>query len=142
MSSHTIPITVANKEQLLSHGKGTVNMNISPKVSKISDVLYIPGLATNLLSVSKLNQNGFDVLFTSKGASIFPSGGCQVTGNVIATGSCNKGMYKLDVSSSTALLTTSKESAMLWHRRLGHINVKCLNILKNKNIGIDYTGHR
>lgn len=141
MSSHVTPITVANKEQLLSHGKGTVNIHISDSVNKISDVLYIPGLATNLLSVSNLVKKGFDVLFTSKGASIIQSGGCQVTGSVIATGSNHKGIYRLDLSSSQALYSSTKESAMLWHRRLGHLNAKSMNILKIKSIGLDYNGN-
>lgn len=138
MYSYVSPITVANKEQLLSEGKGTVHVNISDSVNKISDVLYVPNLATNLLSVSNMVKKGFDVLFTSKGAQIFESSGCQVTGNVIATASNHKGMYRLDMSSH-ALCTTTKESAMLWHRRLGHLNAKSMHILKNKGIGIDFS---
>lgn len=141
ISSHITSITVANNEQLLSQGKGTVSLNISEYVQQISDVLYIPGLATNLLSVKQLVNKGFDVLFTSQGAQIFQSGGCQVTNSVIATGSNHRGMYKLDVQKSPhALYTPTKESAILWHRRLGHPNTRSMTILKNKNIGIDFNG--
>lgn len=141
ISSHITPISVANSEQLLSPGKGNVNIPVSDCVNKISGVLYVPGLATNLLSVSKLTEKGFDVLFTSKGASIFQSGGCQVTKPVIATGSRHNGMYRLDIKRSHALNTDSKESASLWHRRLGHLNSKSMHILKSRCMGIDYSGN-
>ncbi|CAG9133521.1 unnamed protein product [Plutella xylostella] len=140
VSPHAVPITVANKEQLLSHGKGTVNIHVSDSVNRISEVLYIPGLATNLLSVSNLVHKGYDVLFSSDGASITLAGGCQLTGNVIATGSNHKGMYRLDVNSSNAMYTSSEESAKLWHRRLGHLNANSMQILKNRNKGINYNG--
>lgn len=140
MSSHIIPIQVANKNQILSEGKGTVNINISDNVHKISDVLYVPRLATSLLSVSSLTTKGYDVLFTSKGATITLAGGCQLTGQVIATGSNYKGMYKLDVDKSHALYTPTKESPLLWHRRLGHLNANTMQLLKSKLVGIDFSG--
>jgi hypothetical protein len=135
-----VPVTVANKNQLLSQGRGTVNIHISDSVNKISDVLYIPGLATNLLSVSNIVSKGYDVLFTSKGATITLSGQCHMTGKAIVTGSLYKGMYKLDIDKFQALYTPTKESAQLWHRRLGHLHPKAMQLLKKKCIGIDFSG--
>lgn len=132
-------ITVANGQQIPSEGKGTISLNMFGNVKQISDALYVPDLAVNLLSVSKLVEKGLIVVFSPKGASILLNNGCRVTGSVVATASNHKGMYKLDVPQNSVFCTHTKESALLWHRRLGHIHPRALNILKNRALGIDYT---
>lgn len=133
------PITVANGQQIQSEGKGTVSVNFSDKFKQIPDVLYVPDLATNLISVHSLVQEGLVVIFSPIGASILLKDDCKVTGSVVATASNHNGMYRLDLAEHKAACTQVRESALLWHRRLGHLHPRALNILKNRAVGIDYT---
>lgn len=62
---------------------------------------------------------------------LFNSTGCQIKRNVIATGSIDRGLFKLDIKTdNSALACHASANAMLWHRRLGRINFKCLGKLK------------
>lgn len=133
-------VIAANNEKMACKGTGTVQLNVSNSVHSISNVLFVPKLAANLLSVSSLVQKGFVVIFSPKGATILLRQECKVSGITVATASNKQGMYKLDISENQAqLITDRKLPAVLWHRRLGHINVKAMNILKKYSTsGINY----
>lgn len=48
------------------------------------------------------------------------------------------GVYKL-ITRSTVLFAATATSGVTWHRRLGHINSKDMNIMKNGAVeGLDY----
>lgn len=66
-------ITTANNQILKSKGKGDyiVQLQGHNEPSTIKNVPYIPNLAVNLLSVSKLVENGFSVVFTPSGCTIY-----------------------------------------------------------------------
>jgi hypothetical protein len=75
------------------------------------------------------------VVFSPKGANILLKEGCKVSGTIVATGSPHKGMYRLVVSEKQqAHLTNVKENVTLWHRRLGHLHHKAMDILKKKKL--------
>ena len=60
-------ITTADDHQLKSKGVGTVGMNcrVDGRViaTRLEDVLYVPGLAMNLISVKQLTARGLTVSF-------------------------------------------------------------------------------
>jgi len=45
-------VTLADGKTLLIKGKGTINVPIQGKMIPISDVIYIPGIGFNLLSIA------------------------------------------------------------------------------------------
>jgi hypothetical protein len=90
MTRQSNSVTVANSEKVPSEGKGTVSLHVSNNIHTISNVLFVPKLAVNLISVSSLIQKGFVVVFTSKGANILLKEGCKVSGTVMATASNHK----------------------------------------------------
>ena len=49
-------VTVANGEKLHAQGVGDVKVNINSQSIRMKDVLYVPDLDANLLSISALNQ--------------------------------------------------------------------------------------
>ncbi|KOB73565.1 putative retrovirus-related pol polyprotein from transposon tnt, partial [Operophtera brumata] len=133
-AKHTT-VAVANNEQLKCNGVGDLMVNFGNEVRQLKNVLYVPQLATNLMSVSKFVESGFTVEFNGNGCSIYDS---KVSGNRIALVGCDKGIYKLDcnivkplhnkVYSSKLLSNVQKTestavavSTELWHRRLGHL---------------------
>ncbi|CAG4960563.1 unnamed protein product [Colias eurytheme] len=117
----TVPVLCSGNTQITTVVDGS-EFNITVK-----NVLCIPKLTTNLLSVSELIRNGNLV--------IFQGDICKILNHnkvVVAIARLVNGVYRLDTKQD-CLLAGKAETAtsMLWHRRLGHINSKDLNSMKN-----------
>jgi hypothetical protein len=78
---------------------------------KMKDVLYVPSLTKNLLSISTLDKKGFKV-------SVIDGE------DVIVIGIEEGGLYKLKGHPIAALTHSIESPCELWHRRLAHINYK------------------
>lgn len=70
-TSETEWVILANGEKVKSEGRGfgfitVFNENNKQQTVSINNVMYIPSMMTNLLSVKKLVNNGFDVIFKDK----------------------------------------------------------------------------
>src|SRR3954469_2289113 len=83
-------------------GSGTISTGNSPS---ISNVLLVEGLAHNLLSISKLSDNGFDIIFNQK--SCKAAG--QKDGSILFTGKRKNNIYKINLSN----LKTQKVTCLL-----------------------------
>nr|XP_029733632.1 uncharacterized protein LOC115269233 [Aedes albopictus] len=84
-------IGTANNGTMRSQARGTVNLDCVEGDVALQEVLEVPDLAANLLSVSKICAKGFEVLFTKQG--------CQVLtqdGEVFASGIAERGLYRLN----------------------------------------------
>eukprot|EP00253_Pinus_taeda_P010543 PITA_10543 len=111
------------------------------RVRTLPDVLHIPILARNLISVSKLDDAGVKTVFEKdtykmvRGALVLMWGVWTATlyklqGSTIIDG-CNSSMVP---ESEAENLVVSGEKTMLWHQRLGHIGEKGLRILHGKGM--------
>lgn len=126
-------VTIANNSTMQVRGVGQVEINT--KVGKFKEenvtfreVLHIPDLYINLLSVSKIVESGYEIVFNKNG--------CKVLNNhkeVIVTGNLVNGMFRLNIANNISLVTDVKsQDCALWHKRVGHVNNE---ILKNMNSG-------
>ena len=134
----------------------------------LQDVLYVPELHGNLLSVSQLAQRGADVRFAKGGCQIYDQKGtltCEGTlrGNLYLmpihatpSESARMAITPLDCFPSagdevpqpaedTALAaqeSSSKADALTWHRRLGHLNVDAVLRMVRKGMvkGMELVG--
>ena len=102
------------------------------------DVLHIPPLVVNLLSSAKADDSGAQVLVKN--------GYCAITvrGETVMTGHKECGLYVMhteEEDQKTCLLSSSGETAELWHRRYGHLGYKNLQRLVNEEMvqGINLT---
>jgi len=115
-------VQATNNQKLNVPCKGTVNICVSndknTETIVAEDVLYVPKLAANLLSVSKITEKGYNVLFMMDECAIMD--GRNI---VVAKGQRCDGVYQLVSSKKKAMVATT-ENYNLWHRRLGHLNVK------------------
>ena len=91
---------------------------------KMKDILYVPGLKKNLLSISALDKNGFRVAFIDGEVLMWPRGSSLEDAVVI--GVEEGGLYKLKGHSEAAVLHDITSPCELWHRRLAHLNYKVL----------------
>lgn len=130
-------VTVANSSSLNVECVGDIQIEVDNDTGitlvNMKDVLMVPNLCTNLLSVSQIVKNGLSVLFDGKGCSIR-----NKEGMLLVKASLVNGMYKLDTQKATALLAKGKTAKNLWHRRLGHIGME--NLKRMRFVG-DWIGY-
>ena len=124
-------LNLANNSSTEIIGKGQIQL--STKVAEIrknvtiSDASCVPELRTNLLSVSKMSDRGYKVIFYYKGVTVV-TGEIKMTGNIELTGSRKSNLYFLDKAKEEAHITHQKGkpneiSLELLHRKLGHVNI-------------------
>lgn len=134
-SSSLPEITIANnmKVPVLCAGDVKVTTSYGYEVT-VKNVLCVPTLATNLLSVSELIRNGNSV--------VFEPGRCLIKnrlGNLVAEAELVNNVYKLILQNETCLLSSSTVDGQTWHRRLGHLNSTDMNKMKQGLVnGMDY----
>jgi hypothetical protein len=104
-------------------GESTYKLD-SRTLMKMKDVLYVPSLTKNLLSISPLDKKGFRVAFIDGEVLIWPKG--KTIEDAIVIGTEEGGLYKLKGHSDAALTHSIESPCELWHRRLAHINYKAL----------------
>lgn len=125
-------VTCANNEKLCGVGVGNVRVRIGNEGLKtINDVTYVPDLTTNLLSVSAMVKKGMVVTFSATGCQIYQENDCRIEGNVKVTASEIGGIYRLNVMSDKANFVSEKQTQALWHRRLGHLGERNMNLLRS-----------
>lgn len=133
-------ITVANNDTVSVQQIGKVNIQTVTSNDEhriqVRDVLLIPDLSANLLSVSQLTKNGCKVEFTDSGCHIYNS-----KGDLVAMARRTNNMYKLNtVGTGTACAVFPKESKAdieTWHRRMAHLNMADVYKLSKCTEGIN-----
>ncbi|XP_052483104.1 uncharacterized protein LOC128036220 [Gossypium raimondii] len=88
----------------------------------ISNVLLVPKIDRNLLSIAQLLEKGYSVVFKEKECQIFdPNGSSFMT--VTMTDKC----FEVDWQNDSHLACiASIDDSKLWHQRLGHANFKSM----------------
>ncbi|KAG5890358.1 hypothetical protein JTB14_015760 [Gonioctena quinquepunctata] len=131
-------IKIANNSDpnIVSKGTATINVVVEDerKLIPANKVMYAPDAAVNLLSISKIVRNGHKVIFYNTGAKIINS-----MDKTVATGSETNGIYQLDTEpiENKVYSCVGQTSSNLWHRRLGHVNRKSMNLLVHMSTGLD-----
>jgi hypothetical protein len=101
---------------------------------KMKDVLYVPGLKKNLLSISSLEKKGFRVAFIYGEILMWAKG--ETLNEAIIIGNEENGLYKLKGHSEAAMTHAIENSCELWNRRLTHINYKALSYIYKAVTGL------
>lgn len=136
-------ITLANNSKLMVNGKGKMELEVCKgdgghSSVEVQNVLHVPQLAANLLSVLKIVTKGNTVIFDKYGCKIF-----NKNKDLLATGSIVNGMFQLDrpcLKPKFAMAAnTAKNEIDLWHRRLGHMNIQNMLFMKQGYVsGINF----
>ncbi|KAE9035822.1 hypothetical protein PR002_g7374 [Phytophthora rubi] len=98
----------------------------------LNDVLYVPGLQRNLISLSKASQAGIGTVFNN-GSCVLSRGDSRLVASRISSG-----LYVLTtkaVEAAAYQAAAGVDSIDLWHQRLGHLNIRDLiKLLKDNSI--------
>lgn len=134
-------VTVASGEKLECIGRGNIIMYILTKGGmrkiEMEDVLYVPRIDSNLVSVSVLIQKGFKMIYTSEGCFIDYGDGVHIhignryDGMFVINAKVDCSMKPMDVGCNRA----DKCCVHVWHRKLAHRNLH--DILAMKNHGLE-----
>jgi len=100
---------------MLVHGKW--------KNGKLENVLYVPTLRKNLFSTGACTNKGYSVIFCEKSVEIKESNVLKIEGI-----RQDNNLYRLLIETTkiSDVNIVEKNTFETWHKRLGHINYKCL----------------
>ena len=136
----TVDVMLGDGKVLHATGTGTVSVHTVLANGKLQEcilhnVLLVPNLSYNLISVSKVTEAGKSISFEETQCNI----SCA-DGEVIATAKKVGCLYYLDFQPtsecSNAMVNerTKLSNEMLWHQRYGHLGVQSLKKLANDKL--------
>lgn len=109
----------------------------------IPDVLHVPGLAKNLISISQITSTGNTTLTFTRTQCVIttspPNSKAETKFHLPKDGTLFTLGIGIEPSISANTAETSKQPALdtlKWHYRLGHINIRSLNIMKTYDMVI------
>ena len=107
-------------------GSGIVGNGSLPS---ITNILLIDGLMHNLLSISQLSDNGYDIIFNQDSCRAV----CQKDGTILFNGKRRNNTYKIRLSDlkeqKVKCLMSVNEEQWTWHKRLGHVSLRKISQL-------------
>ena len=111
---------------------------------KMKEVLYVPGLKKNLLSISALDKKGYRGAFIDGQVLVWSKG--KTLEDVVVIGEEEGGLYKIKGHPKKSLVHETTNSSELWHRRLAHINYKAFPyvskvVTRLPNLKIEHEGN-
>lgn len=129
--NNVVNISVANGQQLSAIGSGDVRKAERMQFG-VKDVMYVPGLTANLLSVSTLVDRDFIVVFSENGCEIYDKSACRIKGKVLHSCENVKGVYKFKaITNASAFSAPMSDEFELWHRRLAHLGASNMKLLRD-----------
>ncbi|RVW26560.1 Copia protein [Vitis vinifera] len=127
----TSKVRIGNGAYLVVKGKGTVAIEGHTGLKLISNVLYVPEINQNMLSVGQLLEKNYKVLFEDNHCMIADAQGREVF--IVQM----KGKrFTLDLmQEEQAAIHKEESNTMLWHRCLGHFHHTTLLFMKKNDLG-------
>ena len=124
-SSFVNEVQMGNSACINVAGQGVVELDFtSGKKLTLLNVLFVPDMRKNLISVDLLCKKGFRVVFESGKVILSKSG------MFVGKGYACDGMYKVSINNEIESSAYMLESSYLWHDRLAHVNFNSLKLMK------------
>lgn len=100
-------------------GKGTITVSMKADHYNLNDALYVPELSTNLMSVGKITDHGYTVVFQKDQALLKDS-----SGKTVLKAKRNNELYyiEFDEIEKANAVEGNDTNIMRWHKKLGHLN--------------------
>jgi hypothetical protein len=128
-------VYLADNNPVKAIGRGTVTLTVwnGYSINKmiLTDVLVVPNIRKNLLSISKLESKGAFVTFCEGKVEIWTEKEMKKK-LAIGTRTNNSTIYWLETTCPTvnsASIETGNQSIHQWHKRMGHLNYQQLQKL-------------
>lgn len=124
------PLNLANRDSTKITGIGNVRITLNKgegmQTFNLQNVYHVPDLRTNLLSVSKITNQGYKVMFDNQEAKVIDD-----RGKILMKAERRGDLYFVDEREEARLIEADswnepKNDIEVWHRRLGHLNEQTL----------------
>ena len=112
-SYHKVKLRDDYQYRIKGSGESSYKLE-SGKPIKMKDVLFVPGLKKNLLSIFALDAKGMRVAFVDGQVLMWPNG--KSFDDVVVIGEQEGGLYKLEGQPEQDLVHDSVEPNELWHK--------------------------
>ena len=129
-------VVVASGSRIPYKGVGNVEIAVSCEEGTrritLSDVLWVPSINGNLVSVYKLIEMGFAVVFTSSGCFL------EQDGERLLIADKSRDLYTVNTVDSFAYAVNKRKSLCVheWHLKLAHRNLQDVLAMKKKGLMI------
>ncbi|GLT45830.1 hypothetical protein SLA2020_196340 [Shorea laevis] len=126
-----IKVKLGNGSIVQSEGKGNVAVQTKKGTKYIHDVLFIPSLSQNLLSVAQMLRKGYSVSFVNNACYIYDSCGVELARIKMVENS-----FSITWNSPClhAVYVSKSDETSLWHKRYGHFNLRSLKFLQTNEL--------
>ena len=116
-SDKEITIADGNKMKIIGEGDIIIKDEHTERTFKLVNVLFVPELKQNLLSVAMITSKGFSVLFTRDNVKICKSDKLHLIAHN------DNGMFRITpkVMMAECYTTNKTDDHIIWHKRLGHV---------------------
>lgn len=127
--NYNTSVKVANGNYSTIRGIGSCKVKFTNEAGeatnvRMTKVLYAPDLEGNFISIWKLCQNGFTVIFHGTVGEIWHKE------KQIAVVPISKNMYNVNLDKVCSLSKKQEYCIHQWHRILGHRDVNAINLMK------------
>jgi hypothetical protein len=109
-------VRIGNGDCIAAKGKGTIAITINSGTKTIFDVLYVPDIDQNLLSVGQLIEKGMKVVFENQSCYIFDAAGQKI----LQAKMRGKSFSFLPFEEEHTAFPIKLNDMEVWHKRLGH----------------------
>lgn len=134
-------VTCANDVSYAVRGIGQVEItSVYGEPITLNDVLYVPDIKKNLISISAIATSGYRVVFDDCRCAVYDF---RNGNTIVITGILSNGLYRLDtyereiVKEAVAVDDSIIADTHLWHERLGHLNYGSLVYLHSQGMVVD-----
>ncbi|KAI5345500.1 hypothetical protein L3X38_013377 [Prunus dulcis] len=113
-------------------GKGTLIIETMKGKRYIKEVMLVPSLAENLLSVGQMTEHGYFLVFGDHKVDIFDDS--SLSNMVVSVKQKGNICFPLTFNTikEIALKTNVQECSKIWHKRFGHLNFRSLKLLQSQ----------
>ena len=127
-------IKFADHSIIRSVGIGNVAFRRSNRsLVVIEEVMYVPDMRCNLMSLGQLLEKGFSASLKNKFLDLLDPSDVRVFKIPLSKNrTFQVNMNNADVQCLAS--TANEDESWLWHSRLGHLNFKVLNQLQSQNL--------
>ena len=128
-------ITVAKKQEVMT---AVAVGRLEGKTCDLKEVMYVPNLTKNLLSVSAITKNKGKIIFQNDTVIIMKD---EI--KVLEGKKQENGLYIVNIKTEstevneTTMLSIENTETMKWHRKLGHIGMTSLDKLRSMVKGLN-----
>jgi len=129
-SSEVAKVRIGNGDCIAIKGKGTIVITTKSGTKTISDVLYVPDIDQNLLSVGQLIEKGMKVIFEDKSCYIFNDVGQKI----LQAKMRGKSFSFLPFEEEHTAFSTKLNDIEVWHKRLGHCHQQWMLSIKKHDV--------